>query len=122
MDRNLKTTKVNKMKQQRSKFNWMIDAVLFIGFILLFFLNLTGLALHQWIGIAGGALALYHLITHWDWVEAVTKRFFGRTSSRVPPVLPGRCRNPDRIRGYSFERIGNFNLVVDKPDQPFCLD
>ncbi len=70
------------MKQNRSKFNWMIDAVLFIGFILLFFLNLTGLALHQWIGIAGGALALYHLITHWDWVEAVTKRFFGRTSGR----------------------------------------
>jgi hypothetical protein len=70
------------MKQHRSKFNWIIDAVLFIGFILLFFLNLTGLALHQWIGIAGGALALYHLITHWDWVEAVTKRFFGRTSSK----------------------------------------
>lgn len=71
------------MKTKSSKFNWLIDAILFSGFIFLFFLDLTGVGLHQWIGIIAGALALFHLITHWDWVEAVTKRLFGRTTGKA---------------------------------------
>jgi hypothetical protein len=66
---------------QRSKF-WL-DIILFVGFILTFFLNLTGLELHQWIGVAAGALALYHLVTHWNWVKAVSMRFFGKTTSQA---------------------------------------
>ena len=63
--------------------HWLIDAVLFAGLIAAFFLDLTGLELHQWIGISGGALALYHLLAHWQWVGAVTERFFGRTSNKA---------------------------------------
>jgi hypothetical protein len=43
-------------------------------------LDLTGVAVHQWLGIAVGALAGYHLAAHWSWVMAVTGRLFGRTS------------------------------------------
>ena len=62
--------------------HWRIDAALFTGLIAAFFLDFTGLELHQWIGVAGGALAIYHLLAHWRWVKAVTSRFFGKTAHR----------------------------------------
>lgn len=68
------------MQSSRARYNWIIDAILFTGFIPLFFVDLTGVELHQWLGIAGVLLALYHLLEHWDWVEAVSRRFFGRTT------------------------------------------
>jgi hypothetical protein len=68
------------MKQDKQKRNWIIDATLFGGFLLALWLDLTGVAVHQWLGIAVGALAGYHLVAHWSWVEAVTSRLFGRTS------------------------------------------
>jgi len=49
-------------KDQNSK--WLVDITLFTGFVLAFFLDLTGLELHQWVGVAAGGLATYHLITH----------------------------------------------------------
>lgn len=64
----------------KQKTNWIVDAVLFIGFQLSFFLDLTGLAWHQWLGVFIGTLALYHLLLHWKWVSAVTKRFLSKTS------------------------------------------
>ncbi len=48
-----------------------------------FWLELTGVALHQWLGIALGAVAGYHLLTHWTWVTSVTNRFFKQTSRQV---------------------------------------
>jgi hypothetical protein len=60
-----------------------MDVVLFGGFILAFLLDLTGVELHQWIGVAGGLLAVYHLLQHREWVDAVGERFFGRTSGRA---------------------------------------
>jgi len=71
------------MMHSKHTSHWLIDAVLFAGLIAAFFLDLTGLELHQWIGISGGALALYHLLAHWQWVGAVTERFFGRTSNKA---------------------------------------
>ena len=64
------------MKKSKNKTNWIIDVVLFCSLILAFFLDLTGLQLHQWVGVAVGVLAIYHLDVHWDWVEAVTVRLF----------------------------------------------
>jgi hypothetical protein len=69
-----------KMKNKASKYNWIIDAGLFGGMILMFFLNLTGESLHQWLGIGLGGLAIYHLLRHLGWVNAVAKRFFGKAT------------------------------------------
>ncbi len=69
------------MNSQTSS-RWVVDAALFAVFVFAFFLDLTGLDLHQWIGVAAAGLALYHLVTHWNWVTAVTRRFFGKTSGR----------------------------------------
>ncbi len=65
------------------KNKWWLDFVLFIGFILAFILDLTGLELHQWLGVFVGGFAAYHLITRWSWVEAVSQRFLGETSSQA---------------------------------------
>lgn len=64
------------------KTRWFVDALLFSGFILAFFLNITGLGFHQWIGVASGAIAGYHLVTHWNWVTNLTQRLFGKVSAR----------------------------------------
>ena len=46
-------------------------------------MDITGLALHQWLGIIAGVVAAVHLLTHWKWVATVTDRFFGNTSIRA---------------------------------------
>ncbi len=70
------------MKQDKQKHNWLIDAALFGGFLGSLWLDLTGVAAHQWLGLGIGALAAYHLVRHWPWVAAVTVRFFGRISAQ----------------------------------------
>ena len=40
------------MKQKTQTMHWIIDAALLFGFLLAFFLDLTGLAVHQWLGVA----------------------------------------------------------------------
>jgi hypothetical protein len=71
------------MKNQKQKTNWLVDAALFAGFLICFWLDLTGLMLHQWLGVAAGGIAFYHLLVHWNWLEAVTERLFGRTSGQA---------------------------------------
>ena len=62
-------------------FGW-INTVLAGGFVLTFLLDVTGLAFHQWLGLAVGAFALLHLINHWAWVKAISARFFDSASNR----------------------------------------
>jgi hypothetical protein len=69
------------MKNQKT--NWWLDALLFTGFIATFLMDLTGVELHQWIGITIGALIFIHLAFHWNWVVTVVDRFFGNTAWRA---------------------------------------
>jgi hypothetical protein len=71
------------MMKTKQKTYWWIDILLFTGFLLAFFLSFTGIELHQWIGVFGGLLALYHLLVHSDWVDAVSKRLFTNVSGKV---------------------------------------
>lgn len=63
--------------------NWIVDTVLFAGFLVCFFLDLTGVLAHQWLGLAGAALAGYHLVAHWKWVKTVTARLLSKTSAQA---------------------------------------
>jgi hypothetical protein len=62
---------------------WWVDVILFTCLIIAFFLDFTGVALHQWIGVFIAALAIYHLLAHWGWVSSVTQRFFGGASGKA---------------------------------------
>lgn len=58
--------------------NFWLDIVLFLAFIIDWNLRLTGLAIHEWLGIALGVLLVYHLLVHWEWIIAVGKRLVRR--------------------------------------------
>jgi hypothetical protein len=69
--------------KHKPKANWYLDALLFGGLLLVLSLDLTGRTVHQWLGLAVGTLALYHLAVHGSWVAAVTRRFFRRVSRQA---------------------------------------
>lgn len=71
------------MNNNQQKHNWLIDAILFSGFLVCTILDLTGVVIHQWLGVAIGLLAFYHLLRHWSWIKCVTKRFIGKTSNQA---------------------------------------
>ena len=71
------------MKSNQQRANWIIDCALFVVFLVSFFLDLTGLDLHQWLGVIAAGLAGYHLLVHWAWVKSVTLRLFKRTCGRA---------------------------------------
>ncbi len=68
---------------ERQRACWLIDAGLFAGFVLAMLLDLTGVALHEWLGAAVGVVAGYHLLAHWQWVKSITTRLLGRASRQA---------------------------------------
>jgi hypothetical protein len=69
----------------KSKINsrLLIDISLFAIFVATFFLDQTGLNLHQWLGVVAGATAIYHLATHWKWIRLVVGNFMHKASSKT---------------------------------------
>jgi len=63
------------MKTNKQKVNLILDMLLFAGFILCFFLDLTGMIAHQWLGVILGGAALIHLLVHNQWVSNAILRF-----------------------------------------------
>ena len=61
----------------------LVDAVLLGGFWLVNQVRLTGIALHEWFGIALGLILILHLAMHWHWVVNIIKKFF-KLSGLVP--------------------------------------
>lgn len=71
------------MQNVNSTHKWWVDALVFSGFLILFSLDLTGVSLHQWLGVGVCVLAVYHLLIHWPWVKSVAARFTSKTSSQA---------------------------------------
>ena len=61
---------------------WVIDVSLFIAFLLVMNVPLTGIATHEWLGITIGAGLVAHLVQHGNWLATVTQRFRTATSLR----------------------------------------
>lgn len=53
-----------------------LDAALFVAFLLLLSPRLTGLRLHEWLGLAFCGPMLVHLLLSWAWIGVATKRLF----------------------------------------------
>jgi len=70
------------LKIKNPKYRWIIDAILFAAVLLVYFLDLTGLPLHQLLGVFIGFFSAYHLLIHWEWVISVFSRLRMKTSSR----------------------------------------
>ncbi len=59
------------------------NIALLVSFILTYFIDLTGLGLHQYLGIAAAGILAVHVITHWTWILNVSRRLFKKMSGRV---------------------------------------
>lgn len=95
------------MKPLHPKHNWIVDAVLFFGFILAFWMDLTGLDVHQWLGVLIGLFIGYHALVHWNWVKCTLSMLLRRW-----------CRKPmtymilDTILAFGFLTILVTGLVM----------
>lgn len=73
----------------RNKINLLLDSVMFAGFLVAMAPRFSGLAVHEWLGVAFGAAIVTHLLLHWRWIATVTRRFFGKLAaqSRINYIL-----------------------------------
>ena len=66
--------KPNKLSS--TKVNLIVDLVIFIAFLVVTAPHFTGMAIHEWLGLAFGAGIMTHLLLHWQWIVATTQRIF----------------------------------------------
>lgn len=71
---------VTGRRLNRTKTDLMVDAAIFVAFLIAGAPKLSGLAVHEWLGVALGAGILTHLLLHWQWIVGITQKFFGRVS------------------------------------------
>ncbi len=62
----------------RTRLDFWLDAAIFVAYLIAMSFGFTGVAIHEWLGIALGLVLLVHLTLHWDWVIRTTRRMFGR--------------------------------------------
>jgi hypothetical protein len=65
------------------KANFVVDAVIFLFFLIGFEPDLTGNAIHEWLNLCLAATIVVHLVLHWDWTAALLRRPFGRMSRKL---------------------------------------
>jgi hypothetical protein len=63
--------------RNRNRTNLLLDASSFLAFLLVTAPHFTGMAIHEWLSVALGAALVTHLLLHWSWLAAVTRRFLG---------------------------------------------
>ncbi len=73
----------------RNKTNLIVDSAIFLAFLVAMAPHFSGMALHEWLGIAFGAAIITHLLLHWQWIIEVTRRLFSKTqwSARINYIL-----------------------------------
>jgi hypothetical protein len=63
--------------RNRNTLNLLLDSASILTFLAVTSPHFTGMAIHEWLGVALGAALITHLLLHWSWLVAVTRRFFG---------------------------------------------
>ncbi len=71
------------MSNKKTIYKIITDVIVAIGTLLLLSEKATGETLHEWIGVAGLAALLTHLLLSFDWFAAATKRFFQKQTWQV---------------------------------------
>ena len=72
---------VTGKKLNRTKTDLMVDVAIFAAFLITTAPKFSGMAVHEWLGVAFGAGILTHLLLHWQWIVGITKKFFGRVQA-----------------------------------------
>lgn len=69
-------------KANRSKTNLILDIAMFAAFLVAGAPHFTGLAVHEWLGMAFGAGIVTHILLHTQWIIATATRFFAPMQRR----------------------------------------
>ena len=56
--------------------NLLIDIGILVALLVVMEPGLTGLALHEWLGVAFFGMIVLHLLLHWRWMVSLTAQFF----------------------------------------------
>ena len=68
---------------KKTLYKIITDLTVAAGTLVLLSEKLTGETIHEWLGVAGVAALLTHLLLSFDWFAAVTKRFFQKQTWQV---------------------------------------
>ena len=66
------------MNTYRKTINLLLDLALAMAFLVLFRPVLTGLAIHEWLGLALGGALIGHLLLHWRWARGVIRQWLSK--------------------------------------------
>jgi len=72
-----------KKKISPTKVNYLLDIAIFIAFLLAMEPRLTNIAIHEWLSIAFAATIIVHLLLHWQWLVATTRRFLRKVARQA---------------------------------------
>ncbi len=64
-----------------TKINYLLDLGAFIAFLIAMDPRSSGIAIHEWLSIAFGGVIVVHLVLHWDWIVAITRRFLRKVAA-----------------------------------------
>ena len=67
---------------KKQRLCWGIDAAMGAGFLLTYFMDTTGLILHQWLGVLVGAGVVMHLLLHQKWLKTTARNFASKATNR----------------------------------------
>ena len=70
------------MKTYRTTINLLLDLTLAIAFLVSFQPVLTGLAIHEWLGLGLGGALIGHLLLHWRWATGVARKWLSKLPFR----------------------------------------
>jgi cytochrome b561 len=60
----------------------VVDTALLVAFTIDSNTQLTGIPIHEWLGLAFGVGFVVHLALHWDWVTRTARRMFSAAPNR----------------------------------------
>jgi hypothetical protein len=94
--------------------NLLIDIGIFAVFLVAANPNLTGLAWHEWLGVALSATLIVHLLLHWRWIATVTLHFARPLlhDSRLQYVV-------DMLLFISFTTVMMSGIMISRVVIPF---
>ncbi len=72
-----------RRNRDRAAASLALDAALVVGFLVALRPFLTGIAVHEWLGLAVGAGVAAHAALHRRWLAGVTRRLRGRCPMRT---------------------------------------
>jgi hypothetical protein len=99
------------MKWDKQETNWIIDVALFGGFLLALWLDLTGVAAHQWLGLAGGGAGRLSSVGAQTVTKGGDRATLATHEQAVTPVLRRRRRSGGWPSGHPDDRPHHLDVA-----------